>query len=129
MVDTCNETTQSFSYVPDNSDSLTDSEGFPLQHRHYDECYKTVFGEIATILETTATYMTDLAASVDQIKSDVNALKIRAESPNLGVVMTGGWFTDCDGGDGLQNALVVSALKEAEMYDEYINEVNNPTTL
>lgn len=127
VANTCTANTQSFSYAWE----ANTAGAFSITHVHYDDCYKEVFAEIATVLETTSSIMSDLAGNVDQIKTDINALKVRAESPSLGVVMAPwSWYTDCNGENSrLRKAVFINALKRSGMYEAFEKELQDPTSI
>ena len=125
---TCEANTEIFSY----SVSANSNVSFTIHHTHYDHCYKQLFGEMATILEEHANTISQLKANIDNIKSDINALKIRAEDPTKGVVMAPVIFNDCyysGGTAALSNALAILALKDSELLQKYFDELQNPTPL
>jgi hypothetical protein len=125
---TCEANTEFFSY----SASANSDVSFSISHTNYDHCYKQLFGEMATILEEHANTISQLKANIDTIKSDINALKIRAEDPTKGVVMAPVLFNDCYSSGGtaaLSNALTILALKDSELLQKYFDEIENPTPL
>lgn len=103
---------------------------FSLDHTHFDDCYKDLFDQIATILEAHAQTITSLKGNINTIKDDVGALKERAESSSKGIVTTGVWVNnDCSNSGSISTALSVLALKESDLLNKFIDEINNPTDL
>ena len=130
MVDVCTANTQTFSY----SAGAGEAVDFSLSFTDYSHCYKQVWDEIATILEAQSVIIENFKQNVDQIKTDIKVLRTRAEDPTKGVVMAPwSWYNGCyNSGNNayqLENALAILALKQSNLYQKFIEELENPTTL
>lgn len=95
-----------------------------ITHTIYDDEYLTTLTTLNTHLTTIKGYMDDLITITAAMKSDIDALKQRAEDPNLGI-----YTSQVVEQDALTRAVVIVNLRRANLLEAVRQEMLNPTSV
>lgn len=93
------------------------SSSYTVTHTHYDD-------EYLAILTTLNGYLAELVTITNDMKNDIQRLRERGESNNLGICTS----TVVDE-NSLKRAVVVDGLKKADLIDAVRAEMKNPTPM